>query len=102
MAVTLTAEQLADALRIGRTVAELADARRLLTTASTIVVKYAPIAPDGLHNEACLRLATWLYDVGPGSGHMQRSTAFSRPLVSSGAASLLAPYRRHAGRLVES
>ena len=52
MAVTLTAAQLAAALRLGSTDEETAQATRLLATCTEIVTKHAPDAPDAIQNEA--------------------------------------------------
>ena len=55
MAVTLTATELAEALR-----AEQALADRLLPVATAIVDDYAPDAPAALANEATIRFAGYI------------------------------------------
>ena len=91
MAVTLTvAEFIADA-RIGATAEELALATRRLAYAAEAVVKYAPAAPDIIHNESCSRLASYLYDAPTVAG----GAAFANSLRNSGATAILLPYRIH-------
>ena len=91
MAVTLTVEQLAAALRLGDSTEETAEVTRLLGYCSEAVIKHAPLASDPAHTEACVRLAGYLYDQ-PFSG---RSLSFAHGLRNSGAASILLPYRVH-------
>lgn len=50
MAVTLTVAQLVAALKLGSTTEETAEATRLLATATEIVTKHAPDAPDAIQN----------------------------------------------------
>ena len=91
MAVTLTAAALRDALRLGDTAEETAEATRLLAYATVAVTKHAPDAPDVVHNEAAIRLGAYLYDQ-PNAG---RGAAFADTLRNSGAAAALLPYRIH-------
>lgn len=106
MAVTLTAEGLANALRgsvdaAGRPVANQPESR-LLAVATTIVEKHAPGAPSEIQGEAVIRIAAWLLDREPG---LQRETlgprthTYARTHISalrhSGAMALLRPWRRH-------
>lgn len=91
MAVTLTVDALRDALRLGDTTEEVAEATRLLAYASEAVTKYAPAAPDAIQNEAAIRVAGFLFDQPLAS----RGDAFANALRSSGAAAILAPYRAH-------
>ena len=99
MAVTLTADELRAALRLGSTSEETAQATRLLAYAAEAVQKHAPDAPDPVHNEAAIRLAGYLYDqptAPTGAGH-------ANALRNSGAAAMLLPYRVHrAGSVRES
>ena len=62
MAVTLTAAEVANALRVGDSAEETAEVTRLLTYATEAVVKHAPDAPDATANEAVVRLAAYLFD----------------------------------------
>lgn len=91
MAVTCTDVQLADSLRLGYTLEELAEAARLLALVSVVVVKHAPTAPDVIHNEAAIRLASYLYD----QPTAPRGDGYANALRNSGAARLLLPYRVH-------
>ena len=88
MAVTLTVQQLAIAIR-----AESTDpaVTRLLGVATEVVQKYAPDAPDIMHNEAATMLSGYLYD----KPSVSQGHGFAKALTNSGAASLLLPYRVH-------
>ena len=91
MAVTLTADELRAALRLGSTSEETAQATRLLAYATEAVQKHAPDGPDAVHNEAVIRLAGYLFDMPTaptGAGH-------ANALRNSGAAAMLLPYRVH-------
>ena len=95
MAVTLTVEQLAAALRLGDTTDETAEATRLLAYATEAVTKHTPAAPDATANEAAIRLAGYLFDQ-PNAG---RGVMYANALRNSGAAAILLPHRVHrAGR----
>ena len=91
MAVNLTVQELSNALRLGDSPEELAEATRLLAYASEAVVKHAPNASDPAHTESGIRLAGYLYDA-PNSG---RGLSFAHALRNSGAAAILLPYRIH-------
>ena len=99
MAVTRTLVQLAADLRIGDGDAEptgpaLVLLTRIAATATAMVTKYAPNAPDAIHNEAFVRLAGWLFDADPSGANPGGPVA----MRASGAASLLSPYKvRRAG-----
>lgn len=96
MAVTLTVEQLAAAMRLGSTAEETAEATRLLAYSTEAVTKHAPDAPDVVHNEAVVRLAGYLYDQPTASPR----TNYANALRNSGASSMLFPYRKQrAGRV---
>ena len=92
MAVTLTPEVLAHALRITQTpstalsTGEAVTVSRLLGAVTALVDNYAANSPTHVSNEAAIRLAGWLYDQPPGR---QNADA----LGLSGARSLLSPYR---------
>ena len=68
MAVELTAQQLAYRLRLIADVdtaleePQLSVVNGVLAAATDLVMRYAPNAPDGIHNEAATRLAGFLYD----------------------------------------
>ena len=91
MAVTLTAAELAVALRVGTSDEETAQVDRLLATASTMVTKHAPDAPDAIHNEAAIRAAGYLFDMPQAA----RGAGFADVMRNSGAASLLLAWRVH-------
>lgn len=91
MAVTLTAAQLATAIRLGSDPDETAQAERLLALASEAVTRHAPDAPDVVQDEAVIRLAGYYFDqpqAASGSG-------WADALRNSGARALLLPYRTH-------
>lgn len=94
MAVTLTVQQLSYQLRLVADTTDTVEEPQLsvltglLDTATALVNRYAPHAPDAVHNEAATRLAGFLYDVPPGqAGRMQN------PIRDSGAMALLSSYR---------
>ena len=91
MAVTISAVELAAALRLGDSAEELTEVTRLLAFVSEAVVLYAPLASDLAHTEAARRMAGYLYDQ-PEAG---RGDAYNNALRSSGAARMLFPYRVH-------
>ena len=101
MAVTRTLAQLGADLRIGDGTAAPAGPvgvvlARIDATARAMVVRYAPDAPDAIHNEAYVRLAGWLFDADPSGANPGGSAA----LRASGAASLLGPYKVRRGGLI--
>ena len=63
MAVSITAAELAAALRLGDSAEETAEATRLLAYATEAVGKHVKTAPDVVHNEAVRRVAGYLYDM---------------------------------------
>ena len=91
MAVTLSVEELLEALRLGTSDAETAQAVRLLNYASMAVTKHASSAPDAAHNESCIRLCGYLFD----QPFSSRGAVFSNAGRNSGAWSILLPYRIH-------
>ena len=101
MAVTRTLAQLAGDLRLSDGVAApigpvAVILERIAATSRVMVVAYAPAAPDAIHTEAFVRLAGWLYDADPSGSTPGGPTA----LRSSGAASLLGPYRVRRGGVI--
>ena len=102
MAVTITALQLAAELRISDGTTALIEPQasiisRVLGTATAIVERYAPNAPESIQNEAVVRLAAFLYDAPPGS-----STRFVNAFDLSGAKALLASYRSLRASAIET
>ena len=91
MAITITAVELAAALRLGDSAEELAEVTRLLAFVSEAVVQYAPGASDLAHTEACRRMAGYLYD----QPEAAKGDSYANALRSSGAARMLFPYRVH-------
>ena len=104
MAVTLTALELAQELRITADdslddvpTAQSALVGRLLATATEMVTEFAPLAPDAVQNEAVARVAGFLYDTAPGNARR-----FSDVLGQSGAASILSLWREVRAKSTEA
>ena len=91
MAVTLTVEALAAALRLGDSAEETAEVTRLLAYATEAVTQHAPSASETAMNEAVRRLSGYLFDQ-PEAG---RGMAYANALRNSGAQRMLLPYRVH-------
>ena len=91
MAITLTVQQLAAALRLGDSTEEEAEATRLLAYVTEAIKKHAADAPDVIANEAAIRLAAYLYDMG----NAVRGAGHADVLRNSGVLALLLPYRIH-------
>ena len=99
MAVTLTATELAAALRLGDSPEETAEATRLLAYVQEAVTRHVETAPDAVHNEAARRLAGYLFD----QPEAARGDAYAAAGRNSGAWAILAPYRiRRAGTIGEA
>ena len=101
MAVTRTLAQLSADLRIGDGTAEptgqvAAVLERIASAAAEMVTRYAPTAPDAIHNEAYVRLASFLYD-HDASAAVGRGPSAIRV---SGAAAIMGPYRVKRGGLI--
>ena len=101
MAVTITAQQIAD-----ETSASVDRATRVLAVATEAVTHYAPDAPEVLQNEACLRFAGYLLGSdyggirkeGVGPREVEYVVNHAAAFRNSGAAALLTRYRiRRAG-----
>ena len=90
--MAITANDLIRELRLGDTPEESAIVTRLLEVAKELVEKTAPSAPQTIKDEACIRLAAYLYDMPSAA----RGTAYASALRNSGAKSLLLPYRAYA------
>lgn len=102
MAVTLTAQELAAALRVGDTAEETAEATRLLAYATRAVQDYLgdPFtdAPEVVVNEAVVRLAAYLFDMPT----TNRGAGYGNALRNSGAGRMLLPYRVHRAGLTNA
>ena len=94
MAVSLSVGQLAVELRIATSETETLQAAqqailtRSLAVASAQVQAFAPDAPDVVANAAAVRVAGWLYEAEL-AGRLRHAA----PMLSTGAAALLAPFR---------
>ena len=93
--VTLTVEELSNALRIGDSAEERQEAERLLIYTSEAILKYAPASTPAA-NEACIRLSAYLFDQ-PNAG---RGLSFANAMRNSGAASILLPWRVHRAGII--
>ena len=91
MAVTITREQLAARIRLGRTDTELVEVGELLAYCTEAVTRHAPDALDTVHNFAVYQMAGYAYD----RPFASVDTRFANILRNSGAASTLLPYRDH-------
>ena len=87
--MAVTTDALIQALRLGDTPEERTIAMRLKRVAMAIVEREAPSAPAVLKDEACIRLAGYLYDMP----QAYRGAAFANSFRNSGAQHLLQPYR---------
>ena len=100
MAVTLTAQQLLDAINAGADASdettELAIITRLRAVAIEQINRRAPDAPSAIQDEAMIRYVAYLKDVPAPS--RSRYSPFSNAWVNCGAASLCKPWvKRRAG-----
>ena len=101
MAVTLTAQELAYRMRLIADTEEAIEEPQLtvvnavLDAATALVVRYAPSAPNAVHDEAATRLAGCLYDTPP-SGSRQ----WQNPMQQSGATAVLSSFRVLRARIV--
>ena len=99
--ITRSLIQLAADLRIGDGETALTGPaavvlERIAKTAKVLVVRYAPNAPDAIHDEAFVRVAGWLYDAGP-----DQSTPGARPRsVAPGPPRFSDPYRVRRGGVI--
>lgn len=88
MAVTLTADNLLDPLRLADTAESDAIAERLLNVCKPLVELRAPDAPEAIQNEAVLRLAGYMHD----SPSAPSGASWANQMRNSGAGALLRPY----------
>ena len=95
MAITVTVAELANALRLGSTVEEAAEAERLLAVASAAVERHMGASfddlPEIIANEATVRLSGYWFDM-PLAG---RGAGYADALRNSGALQILAGWRIH-------
>ena len=91
MAVTI--EQLVEALRLGDSDAEKAIARRLMRVAKEMVEKTAPSSPAVIKDEACIRIAGYLYDMPSAA----RGASYAAVMRNSGAKVITASIHRLSG-----
>ena len=91
MAVTLTVEQLRDALRLADSTEETKEATRLLAYATEAVTQHVAVCPDVAHNEAARRVAGYMYDQPEAAS----GDGYANALRNSGAGRILLPYRVH-------
>ena len=91
MAVTLTVDQLAAAMRLGDSTEERNEVVRLLAYASEAVVRHAPSCPDVVHDEASIRLISYIFDQPTAS----RRDAYQNAMRNCGAGRMMSPYMSH-------
>ena len=91
MAVTMTADQLVAALRLGDSTEELTEVTRILAFVSEAVVQYAPLASDVAHSESARRMAGYIYD----QPEAARGDSYANAMRNSGAARMLFAFRAH-------
>ena len=90
--VTITEPLLAAALSAPYEVEEVqVQVRRLLEFSTTMVNKYAPLAPSTAKNEAAIRVSGYVYDQGTAT----RGSAYGNAMRNSGATAILSPWRQH-------
>ena len=103
MPVGIEQAQLAAAIK-----ADVSVAARLLPVVSLLVERFAPDAPDLIQDEAAIRCAGWLAEMNPNinikAGNLTiRKTRYKGDLGalrSSGAMSLLSPWKVRRGGLI--
>ena len=95
MAVTITAVDMAAALRVGSTAEETLEVTRLLAYCTEAISKHLGAAyadtPEVIVNEAVIRLAGYSYD----KPYSPRGIGYAKALSNSGAGAILLPYRVH-------
>ena len=103
MAVTLTTTALAEALAVTQALAD-----RLHPVAVALVDQYAPPAPEGVANEACIRVGGWLAEQPAASVTMEQTGDIATryavnnlsALRHSGAAALLTYWKVRRARAI--
>lgn len=101
MAITITAAQVAVAIRAATDVNDVPDVVAtvldiLVPAAGAIILEWAPSAPDSVHDASLVRLSGWLYDADPADSRAGQA------MQLSGAASLLAPFRAHRAGIIDA
>ena len=95
MAITISATQVAAAIRAGNSTEELTEIGRLLAVATKQIETYLgdqfANAPEVIVNEASVRIVGYLYD----RPFAARGAAYANALRNSGAGATLLPYRKH-------
>ena len=91
MAVTVTVDEVARAIRAVDSAEVAAELGALLAFARGEVVRIAPRAPDLVHGRAAILAVGYLYDKPTAA----RGVGFANVFRNSGAIALLAPYRIH-------
>ena len=89
MAVTITVQELAAAIRAGEAPEILSEITRLRSVAILQVEKHASEAPDAVKTEAVVRWVGYAFD----RPTVARGTGLANSLVNSGAGALLLPWR---------
>ena len=97
VAVTLTAAELATAIRVGDTAEETAQVDRLLATATALVLRHAPDAPGAIQTESVIRVAGALFDMP----QAPRGAGYGDILRNTGVLSLTLPWRAHRAGIIE-
>ena len=98
MAVSITTDRLADALKVDSPdTAETAVLARLLKAATALVERYSPNAPVDVQDEAVILVVGYWYDSPTSAAGSGYAHAFS----NSGAQALLAPWRIHRAGVVK-
>ena len=95
MPITITAAELASAIRVGSTAEETAEVTRILAYATEAIEQHLGAAyattPDTVLNESAVRLSGYLYDSPTVSGR----DGFAFAMRNSGAGRMLLPYVVH-------
>ena len=99
--MAVTAQNLYIELALGTTTTSIPEAtktrlERILSHAQAAVTSYAPLAPEATQDLAIIRLSGWLfqYDL------VGRESANTNPFRQSGAAAMLAPYRKQRAQAI--
>ena len=103
MAITLTAEQLAAAMRLGTSQEETEQVTRLLAYATEAISRHLGSAyadtPEAIVDEAAIRMSGYLWD----QPYASRGSTYANTIQNSGAGAMLLPYRIHrAGSVSEA
>ena len=77
MAITLTADEIRDGARIHPDALTADRLTQLVATATEMVERYAPAAPDSVANEAAISLTGYLFETARTSAGHNRNDAAS-------------------------